>query len=517
MLGNFSFGDYFKKEAIDMAWDFSVNHLKLESDKIYVSVYHTDEEAYAIWKKHLPEKRIVRISGSDNFWSMGKAGPCGPCTELFIDRGSKYGNATSPFDDTEGERFFEFWNLVFMQYNQDQQGQKTDLPKPSVDTGMGLERVVSLKMNVDNLFEIDLFQELIHSIEKITHSSYKTSDKKAAYHVISDHIRTLSFAIADGAVPSNTERGYVLRKILRRAVRYAKQLGLNEPFLGKLLPTLIDLMSDDYNELNLAKDKIANILHAEEEAFLKTLKRGGSILTKIIDTAKNNKDHQISGKDAFKLKDTYGFPIDEILLLAKDHHLEVGLETFQLLEQKAKDLSKKAHKSHAQEVSSTTYKELLEKVGPSEFNGYTENKENSAILAIIKDGKEIESLNEGESAQIILDRTPFYAEMGGQSGDIGILAHNNCKFIVSSTTPPYTGLISHYGKLIEGSLILGEPICATIDNENRNLIANNHTATHLLHFALRELLGPHIKQAGSLVKRERLRFDFFPSQCSLKR
>ena len=510
MLGNFSFGDYFKEQAIHFAWELTHKVFQFDTDKIWITIFQDDEEAFELWKKIVPEKRIVRMGEKDNFWAMGDTGPCGPCSELYYDRGDKYGNAPSPKDDATGERYLEFWNLVFMQFNRDASGKFQNLPKQSIDTGSGLERVVSLKMGVDTLFATDIFQELIAQVEQVSGKKYNPADPHLApaFHVIADHIRSLSFAIADGAQPSNIERGYILRKLLRRAVRYGRMLGMQEPFLAKILPRLVDMMGPDYRELTASQNRIAEILTAEEEAFIRTLKRGGNILNAIIEQAQKSPLKQITGEEAFKLKDTYGFPLEEILLIAKDTSLQVNIDAYQILEEKAKEKSRSAQTVHLQEVEENLFKDYVAKHGSSTFLGYESILSEGTIMGIVADGKFVDKLVEGQEGMIILDRTPFYAEMGGQIADQGTLSHHKALFLVSTCHAPYPGVIAHIGKLEKGLMIIGEPVTAKVEGNRRQLIANNHTAIHLLHWALQKVLGEHIRQAGSLVEPHRLRFDF---------
>jgi alanyl-tRNA synthetase len=363
MLGNFSFGDYFKEDAIQFAFKATAEVFKIDIEKLWVSVYQDDDEAFEIWKKYLPEKRIVRLGAKDNFWSMGDTGPCGPCTELLYDRGDKFGYATSPLEDKEGERFFEFWNLVFMQFNKDTSGHMSPLPKPCVDTGMGLERMASLLIGSTTVFETDVLRSLIAKVENLSKISYEKD--KPSFHVIADHLRMLAFTISDGAIPSNLDRGYVLRKVLRRAVRYGKKLGFEEPFLAKIFPTLLSLMGDDYPELRTSQEKICEVLTKEEESFFRTLKKGGNILANIIEKASSSK--QITGEDAFKLKDTYGFPVEEILLIAKDNSLDVNLDSYMLLEEAAKERSRNAQTKHVQVAKESLFSDFLEKNGETQF------------------------------------------------------------------------------------------------------------------------------------------------------
>lgn len=510
MLGNFSFGDYFKEDAIRFAMEVSTTVFELEKERIWISVFETDDEAYEIWKKYMPEERIVRMGEKDNFWAMGDTGPCGPCTELYYDRGTEYGNGSSPLDDEDGDRFIEFWNLVFMQYNRDESGKMTPLPKPCVDTGAGLERILALKNNVDTVFQTDILRALIQKIEEISEIKYEPNDKEKApaFHVIADHLRSLCFAIADGAQPSNIERGYVLRKILRRAIRYARMLGLDRPFMDQLVPVLTSLMGTDYPELKASEKRTCEILTLEEESFFRTLKRGGNILQNIIEHAKKSKTKQITGEEAFKLKDTYGFPIEEIMLIAKDEGITVNLDAYQLLEEQAKERSKKAHGKVSQQVSESIYQEFAKTHEATIFTGYDTLTDEATIMGIVVDGNFADKIEEGQEGIIILNQTPFYAEKGGQVGDQGYIEHEKARFSVNDCQSPYTDIIVHEGKVLEGTFLLGEPVVAHVNEQRRKKLAIHHSATHLLHFALCEVVGEHVKQAGSLVETDHLRFDF---------
>lgn len=509
MLGNFSFGDYFKKEAIQFAWEVSTQIFGFEPEKIWPTVFYKDEEAFELWKAYVPENRITRFGEEDNFWAMGNTGPCGPCTELFYDRGEKYGSGKTPSEDKDGDRFLEFWNLVFMQYNRTEEGILEPLPKPSVDTGAGIERVVSLIMETDSVFETDVLRGIIAKLEEVSGVAYDLKDEERypAFRVIADHLRTLSFAIADGVQPSNVDRGYILRKVLRRAVRYGRLLGINKPFLAELLPQLIELMGPDYPELIKCKERISEILIVEEEAFLRTLQRGGNILNQIIVAAKEH-GKTISGEEAFKLKDTYGLPLEEILLLAKDAGLSVDIEHYKTLEEEAKQKSRQAHKTVKQTIGQNLFIDLVDKEGPTLFLGYNQTESESKIAAIIVENTFVDSITEGQEGIVILNQTPFYAEMGGQIGDLGKLTNETAYFEVSNCQSPFKGVIAHIGTLKKGKISVGDILQATIDKEYRTKIANNHTATHLLHWALHKVLGEHIKQAGSVVDSQRLRFDF---------
>lgn len=509
MLGNFSFGDYFKKDAIQYAWEVSTNIFGFDPHRIWPTVFREDDEAFELWTAYVPADRITRFDEKDNFWAMGDTGPCGPCSELLYDRGTAFGKAKRPSEDPSGERFLEFWNLVFMQYNRQADGTMKPLPKPSIDTGAGLERIISLKMNVDSVFETDVLRSLIAQVEQISGVTYEGNDigRNAAFRVIADHMRCLAFAIADGAQPSNVDRGYVLRKVLRRAVRYGRMLGLDDPFLAKVLPRLVDAMGPDYPELKAAQHRIAEILTIEEEAFIRTLKRGGNILSNIIDKAQGH-HKTISGDDAFKLKDTYGFPLEEITLLAKDAGLSVDTGRYESLEQEAKERSRSVHKATHQIASENLFADFVEKNGPSEFLGYNQHSASGKITALVVDGAFVNEMHPGQEGLVILDKTPFYPEMGGQVGDTGNLHAEGTMFLASNSLSPYKGVIAHTGKLEKGTLKVGQPITASIHVVRRQKIANNHTATHLLHWALHKVLGEHVKQAGSVVEPTRLRFDF---------
>lgn len=414
MLGNFSFGDYFKKLAIDYAWDLTMNVFEFDPKKLWATVFHEDQESFDLWKAYLPEERIVRMGEKDNFWAMGETGPCGPCSELYYDRGAHYSPARSPAEDVEGERYLEFWNLVFIEFNRMSGGEMVHLPKQSVDTGSGLERVISLKMQVESLFETDVLRELIAQVENVSGKHYVLGETAAPFRVIADHIRTLAFAIADGVQPSNIERGYVLRKVLRRAVRYGRQLGMDEPFLSSIVPRLVSCMGNEYPELLHSSSRIQEILLLEEEAFQRTLKRGGNMLNQILADAKRRR--QISGEDAFKLKDTYGLPLEEILLLAKDLGLSVDIQHFEELEHEAKERSRGARKTTEQLVEASLYQTFLDKHGASTFLGYQQLTSEAVVIGALRDGKEVPALYEGETGVVLLDQTPFYAERGGQVG-----------------------------------------------------------------------------------------------------
>lgn len=509
MLGNFSFGDYFKKEAIKFSWEVATEVFGFTPERIWPTVYLDDDEAFELWKQYVPEARITRFGEEENYWSMGEVGPCGPCSELLFDRGEKYGNAANPHEDPSGERYLEFWNLVFMQFNRHADGTKDPLPSPSIDTGAGLERVVGLKLGVDSVFETDILRELIAEVEQISKKPYRGIHDHAApaFHVISDHLRSLAFAIADGVQPSNVDRGYVLRKVLRRAVRYGRQLGMERPFLAQVLPKLVKTMGSDYPELIASQGRIEEILTTEEEAFLRTLKRGGTLLADIVRDAKD-KDQCISGDQAFKLKDTYGFPLEEILLIAKDEELSLDIKRYESLEKKARELSKKGRKSTEQVAETNLFAKYVEENGETLFTGYDELTTKTTVKSFVVDGDFVDSIHANQKGMVILESSPFYSEKGGQIGDQGNIYSDQGHFVVEDTQSPYPGVTIHTGQLTEGILHVGDQVEAEVDSTRRQKIANNHTATHLLHFALQQVLGEHVKQAGSIVDQSRLRFDF---------
>lgn len=506
MLGNFSFGDYFKKEAIDFAWQMSTNVLKLDSEKIHATVFETDDESYALWEKYLPQERIHRLGEADNFWSMGPIGPCGPCSELLYDRGPTYGDAATPLQDEAGERFFEFWNLVFMESERLKNGKLQPLPKKCVDTGMGLERLLLLTQGVDSVFETDILRSIITHVEEMTNKSYVPGDALApSFQVIADHIRMLVFAISDGARPSNIERGYVVRKVLRRAVRHVRKLGHEGLFLCDLVDAVCDTMKDAYPHLTQHISSVKSIIQTEEENFHRLLQKGGNMLSRIME--KSSYQKQISGEDAFLLKDTYGFPIEEILLMAKDHHMDVHMESFLMLEQQAKEKSQQARGEKTSGYSEIAYEPFLEKHGVTDYLEETASVE-TTIIGLIHSGQFVERLEPGQEGMVILDRTPFYAEQGGQVGDQGTLSQNENHFVVTDTRYGADKLIVHHGHVQEGTLLLGEPMTASINVHRRQKISRNHTATHLLHWAINELVDGEVRQAGSRVNDEGLRFDF---------
>ncbi|HAT2056976.1 TPA: alanine--tRNA ligase [Legionella pneumophila] len=497
MLGNFSFGDYFKREAIQYAWEFLTEVLHIPAERLWVTVYKEDLEAEDIWLKEMkvsPE-RFSRCGEKDNFWSMGDTGPCGPCTEIFYDHGPEVAGGPPGSPDEDGDRYIEIWNLVFMQFNRDREGCLHPLPKPSVDTGMGLERLAAVIQGVHSNYEIDSFQYLIKAIAQLgqdidlNHTSLK---------VIADHIRSCSFLIVDGVLPSNEGRGYVLRRIIRRAVRHGNKLGLPSPFFFKLVQPLIDVMGDAYPELINSKAHIERILQQEENQFTRTLEQGLRLLQ---DHIKNLKGQELSGEVAFKLYDTYGFPIDLTADIIREQGLHIDMEAFNQLMQQQRE------QSQAASQFTTDYHAVSQLDHQSEFHGYEKESMEAKIIGLLQEGNEVKSLNKGAKGAVILDHTPFYAESGGQVGDKGLLIGKEFSFQVDDTQKVGQAVV-HYGEVIKGELALDLSIHAQVDHIRRDAIRLNHTATHLLHAALKQIVGQHVQQRGSLVDAERARFDF---------
>ncbi|WP_299238186.1 alanine--tRNA ligase [Sulfurihydrogenibium sp.] len=509
MLGNFSFGDYFKKEAIEFAWEYLTEHLEIPKEKLLVSVFEEDDEAFEIWNKHigLDESKIKRMGYKDNFWSMGDTGPCGPSSEIYYDRGEKFGNPE--FGAEDDFRYLEIWNLVFMQYNRDEKGVLHPLPNPSIDTGMGLERIASVLQGVDSNYDTDLFKPIIQFAEEVSGKEYGKNEKDdIAMRVIADHLRAITFLISDGVLPANEGRGYVLRRIIRRALRYGKNLGIEKPFLYEGVDVVIEKMKTAYPELIQNRSFIKTITRSEEEKFIKTLKRSMDILYQMIEQARKENRRHLTGEEAFKLYDTYGFPIDLMEEILKDEGFTFDLIEFHNLLEEQKERARKSWKSQSKEIK-PVYLTLKNKLPENQFAGYeTLTSENSKVLAIIKGDQLVDAVKEGEEVEIVLDITPFYPEKGGQVGDRGIIEGDEFLFEVLDTQTPIDGLIVHKGKVLFGSVKEGAYVRAKVDKERRENIMRHHTATHLLHAALRNILGDHVKQAGSLVSDEYLRFDF---------
>ena len=496
MLGNFSFGSYFKKEAIDFAWDVSLSVFGLDPHRIWASVLEEDEEAFSFWTKYLPANRVVRMGRKDNFWSMGDTGPCGPCSELLYDRGERWGDASSPLDDERGDRFLEFWNLVFMQYERDQEGNEVPLEAPCIDTGGGLERILMLVEEKDSVFETDILGHLIRRIESLSGREY-SPECRIPFQVVADHVRSVAFMVADGAPPSNTDRGYVVRKLIRRAVRYGRMLGLDQPFLSTLLPVLEDHMGGLYPELR--SPIIAESVREEEEQFLRTLKRGGSLLNAIMERTQIC----IRGKDAFRLKDTYGLPFDEILTIAHEAGLEVDEEGYRQCMEAARELARS---------KSSFKKQGIPTISPAtHFTGHDLLSDDGQLLEMFRDGEAVSQLSAGEKGILVVDQTPFYAESGGQEGDRGDIVCRQSVAQVGECARLPGGVIAHHVEVREGKFEIGDRVLLQVDSFRRGRISSYHTATHLLHEALRQVLGSPttpVQQAGSLVSDDHLRFDF---------
>ncbi|WP_416057929.1 alanine--tRNA ligase [Stenotrophomonas maltophilia] len=509
MLGNWSFGDYFKKDAIAWAWELLTQVWKLPADRLLVTVYQTDDEAYALWRDMvgIPEERIVRIGdnkgapfASDNFWQMADTGPCGPCTEIFYDHGDHIAGGPPGSPDEDGDRFIEIWNLVFMQFDRQPDGTLVPLPAPCVDTGMGLERLAAILQHVHTNYEIDLFQALIRKASELT----GTADlENKSLRVIADHIRACSFLIVDGVLPSNEGRGYVLRRIIRRALRHGWMLGVRQPFFSKLVPTLVEQMGQAYPELPAAVDTVTRALQAEEERFAETLDAGMKIFEDIAGKASKG---VIPGVDAFRLYDTYGFPLDLTQDIARERDLTVDIAGFDAAMEQQRETARAAGKFGG---GVTLPAELVATLTPSLFLGYDRlQADGLTVLALLKDGRPVQSAEAGDAVIVITNQTPFYAESGGQVGDTGVLNGNGVRLVVDDTQKFAGQFHGHVGTLSEGALKVGDVLSGQVDGERRGATILNHSATHLLHAALREVLGTHVQQKGSLVAPDRLRFDF---------
>lgn len=509
MLGNWSFGDYFKKDAIAWAWELLTQVWKLPAERLLVTVYQTDDEAYALWRDMVgvPEERIVRIGdnkgapfASDNFWQMADTGPCGPCTEIFYDHGDHIAGGPPGSPDEDGDRFIEIWNLVFMQFDRQPDGSLVPLPAPCVDTGMGLERLAAILQHVHTNYEIDLFQALIRKAAELT----GTADlENKSLRVIADHIRACSFLIVDGVLPSNEGRGYVLRRIIRRALRHGWMLGVRQPFFSKLVPTLVEQMGEAYPELPAAVDTVTRALQAEEERFAETLDAGMKIFEDVAGKASNG---VIPGVDAFRLYDTYGFPLDLTQDIARERDLTVDIAGFDAAMEHQRETARAAGKFGG---GVSLPAELVATLSPTRFLGYDRlQADGLTVLALLKDGRPVQSAAAGDAVIVITDQTPFYAESGGQVGDTGVLAGSGVRLAVEDTQKFAGQFHGHVGTLSEGGLKVGDVLAGQVDGERRGATILNHSATHLLHAALREVLGTHVQQKGSLVAPDRLRFDF---------
>ena len=506
MLGNFSFGDYFKQDAIKYAWELLTgeNWFALPKEKLWVTVYETDDEAFDIWANEVgvPRERIIRIGdnkgapfASDNFWQMGDTGPCGPCTEIFFDHGDHIWGGPPGSPEEDGDRYIEIWNIVFMQFNRQADGTMEPLPKPSVDTGMGLERIAAVLQHVNSNYDIDLFRDLIASVAKVTGATDLTNK---SLRVIADHIRSCAFLVADGVIPSNENRGYVLRRIIRRAIRHGNMLGAKDTFFWKLVAPLIDVMGSAGDELKQQQAQVEQVLKTEEEQFARTLERGLALLDEELSKLKGD---TLDGETAFRLYDTYGFPVDLTADVCRERNIKVDEAGF--------EAAMEEQRRRARESSGfgADYNAMIRVDGASEFKGYDHLELNGKVTALFIDGKAVDSVSAGQEAVVILDQTPFYAESGGQVGDKGELKGAGFSFAVSDTQK-YGQAIGHIGKVASGTLKVGDAVQADVDEARRQRIRLNHSATHLMHAALRQVLGTHVAQKGSLVNDKALRFDF---------
>ncbi|OGW57185.1 MAG: alanine--tRNA ligase [Nitrospirae bacterium RBG_16_43_8] len=515
MLGNFSFGDYFKKDAILLGWELLTGIFKLPNDRLWVSVYEKDDETEKLWKDltGLSPDRIVRLGAKHNFWQMGDTGPCGPCSEIIIDQGEHVGCGTSECRaGCDCDRFLELWNLVFMQYSRDESGNLTTLPKPSIDTGMGLERIAAVLQGKLNNFDSDLFMPLISAITAASNTTYgKNAETDTSIRVIADHIRAISFLLSEGLMPSNEGRGYVLRRIVRRASRHAKLLGISEPVLYRLVEPVADLMGDIYSELLDEKDRAAKVLRFEEERFSKTLEQGMKIIDEVIAAAKKAGLKSVPGDEIFKLYDTYGFPIDLARDIASDNNLILDEDGFHRAMEMQRERARASWVGEEEAVSSI-YRELFSEIGKTDFAGYDTMLTESVVQAMLKEGKVVKEVSKDEEVEVFLDKTPFYGESGGQVGDIGEMSSSasggGFRAFVTDTKKVIEGLHSHIVKIKEGKLRIWDRVICRVDTRRRKDIMSNHTATHLLQASLQNIIGEHVKQAGSLVAPDRLRFDF---------
>jgi len=509
MLGNFSFGDYFKEKAIDFGWDLLTNGYGLPEDKLWVSIFLDDDEAADIWHRQIgvPEDRIVRFGEEDNFWAMGDTGPCGPCSEIHLDRGDAYGCGKPDCAlGCECDRFLEIWNLVFMQFNRDTSGKMTPLPKPSIDTGLGLERMVSILQDVPTNFDIDLIVPIIEQAEALSGMDRNASrEAEVAMKVIADHSRAAAFLIGDGILPSNEGRGYVLRRIMRRAIRYGRNIGLTKPFLHETAKVVFDVMKPEYPELTEAEALITNVIQNEELRFSETIDYGLKLLNETLEDMKAKGETVVPGDVVFKLYDTYGFPVDIVQDVVRDQDLGVDMDGFNVAMDRQREQSRQV--STFDEISDA-YRTLTADGFKSEFHGYEGIEADSRVVLLVSEGNEVTEVGTGAVVDVVAETTPFYGESGGQVGDVGVITGPHGKIEVTDTLKDPTGLIIHKGRVVEGALRTGESITLSVDAEKRRATALNHTATHILHAMLRKVLGEHIKQAGSLVAPDRLRFDF---------
>ena len=515
MLGNFSFGDYFKEDAIKWAWEFFTEVIGFPEEKLWASIFKDDDESYDIWHNliGLPEKRIVRLGEEDNFWKVGPTGPCGPCSEIYIDLGEEKASKGGGGVGVD-ERYLELWNLVFMQYNREEDGSLTLLPKQNIDTGLGLERIASVLQNADTDFETDLFLPIIEFVCQNAGIKYKEDQKKdLALKVIADHIRALVFMISDGIVPSNEGRGYVLRMLLRRAFRYGKVINYNQPFLYEVAPVVINLMKEVYPETYEAENRICQVILAEEKRFQETLNIGIQILDNLKEELKQKNKDKLSGRDAFKLYDTYGFPLELTRDILEEDGFGIKEDDFKNEMKIQRERSRKIWVKGTAPIKTRVEANIniLKERGETNFIGYDSVEAKCKVIAITKDDKLVNEAAEGDKCEIFLEKTPFYAEKGGQIGDKGVIvstSKNNLLVEILDTQAPIEGLIAHFAEITKGEIKVGEEVLARVDSSQRKAIARNHTATHLLHGVLRDVLGDHVKQSGSAVNNHHLRFDF---------
>ncbi len=508
MLGNFSFGDYFKERAIELAWGLVTRDFGLAKDRLTVTVYHTDDEAFDLWKKiaGLPEDRIIRIATKDNFWAMGSDGPCGPCSEIFWDHGPDVPGGPPGSPDEDGDRFVEIWNLVFMQHLQEADEITGNLPRPSIDTGMGLERIATVLQGVHNVFETDTFRTIIESSEELL--KQKADENAIASHrVIADHLRSTSFLIADGVLPSNEGRGYVLRRIMRRAMRHAHLLGADKPLMHRLVPTLVSEMGQAYPDLTRAQPLIIDTLEREETRFRQTLEKGLRLLDE--ESAELGEGDSLPGETAFKLYDTYGFPYDLTEDALRNRGIAVDKDGFDAAMAQQKAAARAAWKGSGAAADGELWFDIAEREGATEFTGYSSTEGEGRVVALVVDGKEVQSADSGQEVIVITNQTPFYGESGGQMGDTGTISGDHrLEIAVTDTTKPLGRLHAHHGTITAGKIAVGDTVHLAIDAARRDEIRANHSATHLVHAALRNHLGEHVTQKGSLVARDRFRFDF---------
>jgi alanyl-tRNA synthetase len=507
MLGNFSFGDYFKERAIELAWRLVTKEYGVPADKLMVTVYIDDDEAFNLWKKiaGLPEKKIVRIAGADNFWAMGETGPCGPCSEIFYDHGEHIWGGPPGTPEADGDRFVEIWNLVFMQYEQLTADKRVDLPRPSIDTGMGLERIAAVLQGTHDNYKIDLFGALIEAVADLTGVD-PDGEQKASHRVIADHLRASAFLIADGVLPSNEGRGYVLRRIMRRGMRHAQLLGAKDPLMWRLVPVLVREMGQAYPELHRADAMITETLKLEETRFRSTLERGLAILDEASKTLK--KGDMFDGVTAFTLYDTYGFPLDLTQDALRPRGIGVDIASFTDAMEEQRKKARASWAGSGEAADEAVWFGIREKVGGTEFLGYETESAEGVVAALVRDGKEVDALKKGDSGAVVLNQTPFYGESGGQVGDTGVMTADGVRFKVTDTQKHLGDVFVHLGTVEEGTLKVGAALALEVDHQRRGTIRKNHSATHLLHEALRQVLGDHVAQKGSLVAPDRLRFDF---------